>query len=194
MRGWVDIFYKTDYIANDNTLSIFHDIENENITGELYSSPNYLNINPLGLTFSVEENLAKDIRIGISSNGFFKPMENGAKLSDSSVFVDQHLRNSLYKGADLNCYIFPYVIYDNKDVKVMDDSYYIPKDVILTKPLRYSRTTDAKYGEESYVDINKGITRLYPWMYCVPLLLNNYIDITFDVSTNKEKNFIIRLT
>lgn len=194
MRGWVDIFYKTDYIANNNTLSIFHDIENENITGELYSSPNYLNINPLGLSFSVKENIAKDIRIGISSNGFFKPIENGAKLSDSSVFVDQHLRNSLYKGADLNCYIFPYVIYDNEDVKVMDDSYYIPKDVILTKPLKYSRTTDAKYGEESYVDIDKGITRLYPWMYCVPLLLNNYIDISFNVSTNKEKSFIIRLT
>lgn len=194
MRGWVDVFYKNDFTSSINTLSIFHDIENENITGELDSSPNYLNINPLGLSFSVKENDAKDIRIGISGNGFFKPMENGAKLSDSSVFVDQHLRNSLYKGADLNCYIFPYVIYDNEDVKVMDDSYYIPKDVILTKPLRYSRTTDAKYGRESYVDIDKGITRMYPWMYCVPLLLNNYIDITFNVSTNKEKSFIIRLT
>lgn len=194
MRGWVDIFYKTDYIANDNTLSIFYDIENENITGELDSSPNYLNINPLGLTFSVKENDAKDIRIGISSNGFFKPIENSAKLSDSSVFVDQHLRNSLYKGADLNCYIFPYVIYDNEDIKVMDDSYYVPKDVILTKPLKYSRITDEKFGRESYVDIDKGITRLYPWMFCIPLILNNYFDIIFNVSTNKEKNFIIRLT
>ena len=131
MRGWVDIFYRNDYIGNPNTLSIYHDIENENITGELQSSNNYLNINPLGLTFNVIPNIKDEIRMGLSANGFLKPVEEGAKLSDSDIFIDQHLSNTLYKGIDLNCYIIPYITYDNSSFKIMDDAYYVPKDVVL---------------------------------------------------------------
>ena len=192
MRGWVDIFYKNDYIGNPNTLSIVHDIENENITGELQSSSNYLNINPLGLTFGIAKNDKDDIRIGVSSSGFLKPVEDGAKLSDSEIFVDQHLRNSLYKGIDLNCYIFPYVIYDDTDVKIMNDTYYVPKDVVLG--LSHSLQTDEKYGKASEVNVNPAPEPIYPWMYSIPLILNNYIDIIFNVSTNRSKSFAIRLT
>jgi hypothetical protein len=131
MRGWVDIFYKNDYIGNDNTFTINHDIEYENITGELDSSSNYLNINPLGLSLRVVGNVKSDIRIAMSSNGFLKPMVDGAKLSDAEIFIDQHFRNSLYKGIDINGYIFPYIIYDDSDVKIMNDTYYVPKDVVL---------------------------------------------------------------
>lgn len=196
MRGWVDIFYRNDYIGNPNTLSIYHDIENENITGELQSSNNYLNINPLGLTFNVIPNIKDDIRMGLSANGFLKPVEEGAKLSDSDRFIDQHLRNALYKGIDLNCYIIPYVTYDNSSFKIMDDAYYVPKDVVLN--LSYSYQTDEKYGKPS--EVNQGGNNesshrpIYPWMYCVPFILYNYIDITLNVTTNKDKNFSLRLT
>lgn len=192
MRGWVDIFYKNDFIGSNNTLSFFHDIENENITGELISSPNYLNINPLGLSFTVIGNDKNEIRMAISSNSFLKPMELGAKLSDANIFIDQHLRNSLYKGLDINCYIFPYVIYKDDEVKVMNDSYYIPKDISLS--LRYSKMIDKKYGFPSEVNTSPTAEPIYPWMYCVPLILRNYIDIIFNVETNNEKNFKIRLT
>ena len=137
MRGWVDIFYRNDYIGNPNTLSIYYDIENENITGELQSSNNYLNINPLGLTFNVIPNVKDEIRMGLSANGFLKPVEEGAKLSDSDIFIDQHLRNTLYKGIDLNCYIIPYITYDNSSFKIMDDAYYVPKDVVLNFSYSY---------------------------------------------------------
>lgn len=194
MRGWVDVFYKTDYINHDNTISIFFDVENENITGELYNSPNHLNINPLGLTFSVDKNNEEEIRIGMTGNGFLKPIENSAKLSDSLIFIDQHLRNSLYKGIDLDCYVFPYITYDNNDVKIMDDTYYIPKDVSID--LSYSLTTDEKFGKASEVNTNPAASPIYPWVYRIPMILNDYVDISFNVILNEdeERNYIIRLT
>ena len=192
MRGWVDIFYKNDFLGSKTTLSFSHDIENENITGELTTSTNYLNINPLGLTFSVVGNDNDKIRMGISGNGFLKQTESDSKLSDSYIFIDKHFRKSLYKGIDINCYIFPYICYDDEDIKVMDDSYYIPKDIVLS--LKYTRMLDEKFGKPSLVNTNPTAEPIYPWMFCVPLVLKNYIDIIFDVYTNKERNFKIRLT
>ena len=53
---------------------------------------------------------------------------------------------------------------------------------------------DKKYGFPSEVNTSPTAEPIYPWMYCVPLILRNYIDIIFNVETNKEKNFKIRLT
>jgi hypothetical protein len=87
-RGWFDIFYKNDFCDGEtNTLSISYDIENQNITGELNSGTNYLNINPLGISVNVVKNDPKDVRIGYSLDGFIRPLE-GDDISKGEYFID----------------------------------------------------------------------------------------------------------
>jgi hypothetical protein len=74
-RGWLDIFYKNDFYINDdkeNVISIYYDIDDKNVTGELDSSGNYLNINPLGLNITIKPNEIKNVRIGYSLDGFLR--------------------------------------------------------------------------------------------------------------------------
>jgi len=109
-RGWFDIFYRNDFTGNDNVFSIFYEIEKKNITGELETAANYLNINPLGLSIKVSKNDISNIRVGVSLDGFLRPLDS-ENIKDARYFIDQHLYNSLFKGIDLDIYVFPYIPY-----------------------------------------------------------------------------------
>ena len=195
-RGWFDVFYRNDFIGNPNVFSIFYEIETKNITGELESATNYLNINPLGLTVNVRNNYLDDVRIGMSLDGFLRPMD-GETISDSNYFIDQHLYNSLCRGIDLDIYVFPYIVYDeNTDIVVDDSMYYIPKDVCITLFPEVKTIS----GDKNYSFINHGgyiadgeiaqypkddyILGIHDWFYRVPLILRKYINIKFKNTLN----------
>ena len=195
-RGWFDIFYKNDFIGNPNVFSIFYDIEKKNITGELDSAPNYLNLNPLGLTINVKNNTMDNIRIGMSLDGFLRPM-NGEDISDGDYFIDQHLYNSLFSGIDLDVYIYPYITYDGDNDIVADKSmYYVPKDISVAlypevKTIsgndNYSFVNHGGYirdGEIVQYPMDDYILGLHSWFYRVPLILRNYINIKFKNTLN----------
>ena len=131
-RGWVDLFYKNDFEGDDNVFSLYYDIETENITGELDSAPNYLNINPLGFKLKVVKNDTNDIRIGYSLDGFLRQLD-GEDITSGQIFIDSHLYNTLFIGIDLDTYMFPYIPYGEKDdFKPKQGEYYIPKDANIT--------------------------------------------------------------
>ena len=190
-RGWFDVFYRNDFIGNPNVFSIFYEIETKNITGELESATNYLNINPLGLTVNVRNNYLDDVRIGMSLDGFLRPM-TGETISDSNYFIDQHLYNSLCRGIDLDIYVFPYIVYDeNTDIVVDETMYYVPKDVSITLYPEVKTIND----DENYSFVNHGgyikdgeivqypmddyILGIHDWFYRVPLVLRKYINVKF---------------
>lgn len=195
-RGWFDVFYRNDFIGNPNVFSIFYEIESKNITGELESATNYLNVNPLGLTVNVKNNVLDNVHIGISLDGFLRPME-GEKISNTTYFIDQHLYNSLFRGIDIDVYIFPYIVYDdNTDIVVDDSMYYIPKDVCITLFPEVKTIS----GDKNYSFINHGgyivdgeiaqypkddyILGIHDWFYRVPLILRKYINIKFKNTLN----------
>lgn len=185
-RGFFDIFYKNDFVSDENhvnTISIFYDIETENITGELKSAPNYLNINPLGLNIHIDKNNIDDIKIGISLDCFMRQVQDKDDYSSPSkdiirdkngiynqkIYIDPHLLNTLIKGIDLDSFIFPYVPYGNSDIIIEDtelitngdaegwtpynNAYYIPKDIILN--IKDTRILHKGKGQASF--INTGV-------------------------------------
>jgi hypothetical protein len=95
-----------------NTFSFHYDIENTNITDELKSSDNYLNINPIGLSLRVVNNDFDKIKIGVSLDGFIRELSEENDLSEKDYYIDPYLIHSLMKGIELDFYIFPYILYD----------------------------------------------------------------------------------
>lgn len=176
-RGWVDIFYKNDFIGKNNTLSFYYDIEKENITGELKSAPNYLNINPLGITFDVIENNIDDVRIGYSLDGFLRPLE-GDDITSGEFYIDQHLYNTLFIGMDLDTYIFPYI-------SEGDNEYYVPKDISLDITPYVNTIHDGK--NYSYINQEDYIEIIHEWFYRIPLIIRQYINLKFDVNVGDRK-------
>lgn len=172
-RGFFDIFYKNDFVSNyENVISIFYDIETENITGELQSAPNYLNINPLGLNVQITHNEINSVKLGISLDGFLRQVQQDDDFINPRVqntYIDPHLYNSLIKNTDMDVYVFPYIPYESElRIQVGDqvfvqgesngftpynDAYYVPKDVILR--IKDSRTLHSGRGNSSF--INTGI-------------------------------------
>ena len=197
-RGWFDIFYRNDFTGNDNVFSIFYEIEKKNITGELETAANYLNINPLGLSIKVSKNDISNIRVGVSLDGFLRPLDS-ENIKDARYFIDQHLYNSLFKGIDLDIYVFPYIPYQKgqESFEVNENMYYVPKDVTMTV---YPEVKTIG-GNSMFSFINHGgyvidgnivqtpfddyIVGIHPWFYRIPLILRNYINIKF---TNELTN------
>lgn len=177
LRGFVDIFYKNDVVNESSDFSIFYDIETENITGELKSSANYLNINPLGLTVKTNANSLDKVKLAASGNYFLKEVEGGAKLTDKDkVYIDPYFEGSLYKGVNLTCYVFPFCTYEGEEVIMLDSSYYVPKDIKLSIETKQINDDEFESGTNSDIivqDQDKSIE----WLKKIELVLNNYIDI-----------------
>ena len=173
-RGWFDIFYKCDFVSKGhlNTFSIFYDIEDKNITNQLETSTNYLNINPMGFSVQVVGNNVNDVMLGLSLDGFIREVEDGddwANPPSNNTYIDPHLMNTLIKGADLDVFLFPYIPYDSEsyiieDTEIENDieksnfvpynkAYYVPKDIILD--CHTNRMIHSKYGNSSIV--NSGV-------------------------------------
>lgn len=207
-RAFLDVFYKNDYITNDNHNNIFtfsFDINDKNITKELETSDNYLNINPLGLSVQVIHNNINDIKIGVSLDGFIRELSDNDDWSQKDWYVDPYLMNSLIKGIELDFYIFPYIEYNN-DEEIIDEvdimirqeknddfvtankMYYMPKDYALD--VKVTQTKKFK-GKESQWNEDRGIESVKDteWLRRVPFQLNDYFSYNFDVSiNNKEYN------
>lgn len=171
-RGWVDLFYKNDFIGKDNTFSIFYDIETENITGELQSAPNYLNINPIGFKLNVIPNNYDDVRIGYSLDGFLRTFDN-ENISSSEYFIDSHLYNTLFVGIDLDTFMFPYIPYGETN------DYYIPKDISISVTYQINTINGGKNFSE--IDYENHLEQIYPWFVRIPLILKQYVNIKYDV-------------
>ena len=142
-RAFVDIFYKNDFLSGStpNKFSFFYDIERKNITKELLSSDNYLNINPLGLKISVVGNNINKVKVGMSLDGFLRELNEGDDWTQKSYYIDPYLLNGLVKGINLDMYVFPYIPYDN-DVRIIEGTDIVIEegtdmDFILSKPMYY---------------------------------------------------------
>lgn len=209
IRGFVDVFYKSDFLGEDNTFSIFYDYDAGDITREMYSGGNYMNVLPLGLTVKTVSNdiTASNLKFVASGNYFANDKISDIKISDTStsVFIDPYFEGSLYNGLDVNCIVFPVYHYtDEDDVKQEDNSYYIPKDFITSiSKVQCLSDGNGKYGEpsvdgayENVLSPSEKDVRL-PWMCKIPFILNNYIDIdivvkvTDDEKTSKEQSIRI---
>lgn len=227
-RGFADVYYKNDFVTPNNVFSFFYDIENVNVTGELQSADNYLNINPIGLNVNICNNQISSVRIGMSLDGFLREVEDSDDIMNSDgYYIDPHLTNSLIKGTDMDTYMFPYISYDNWDgYRVFDTElevqgeegyfvplmggYYIPKDVILA--VKGDRAIHNKYGQGSIINTGVQINQdgsisdfgegqymeaMFAWLYRIPLILRDYIDITFHANyridtKNDSKNVTLR--
>lgn len=111
-RAFVDIFYRSDFLSSNNTVSFSFEQDKYKISNSIESAQYFLNIPPVGLHFSVVKNTASDVKYSLSLNGFITSFEP----------VDKLVQLSLIKDYSFNCFIVPYVLsqYNN---------YYIPKDI-----------------------------------------------------------------
>ena len=193
LRGFVDIFYKSDFLGEDNTFSIFYDYDAGDITREMYSGGNYMNVLPLGLTVHTIANdiTASNLKFVASGNYFANDKISDIKISDTStrVYIDPYFEGSLYNGLDVNCYIFPVFHYtDEDDIKQEDNSYYIPKDFLTSiKEIENVLEGNGKYGQPSVikkwtngtdaVEDDTDWLNVLPWICKVSVSLNNFIDV-----------------
>lgn len=205
LRGFVDVFYRSDFVDTDNTFSFFYDTEIGDITRQLYSAGNYLNIPPLGLNVKTIHNdvNASNLKVAVSGNFFLNDEFSDIKISDTStsIFIDPYFEGSLYNGLDINCYIFPVYHYtDEDDIKLTNNAYYIPKDVTLTVDNILSMTEgNVKYGVPSEISGSSDITfSQRTWIEKFDCILNNYIDYKITCSVENEKGILegkeIRIT
>lgn len=197
-RGWVDIYYKNDYKNGvPNTFTFHYDIETKNITKELLSSENYLNMMPLGLTVNVISNNFNDVKIGISLDGFLRQL-------GEEYTVDEYLINSLIKGIDLDFYFFPYIEYNNQitiiegtDISIGDESssefvtqkraYYIPKDCEITSIIP---SQESSIKDNSIYNNERGVEEIEPWMWRLNFILKDCFKFIFTVGVNNTSKTV----
>lgn len=201
-RAFVDIFYKNDYITSDehlNTFSFFYDIEHQNITKELDSSDNYLNINPLGLSIRVKNNDISRVKVGVSLDGFLREVSEEDDWSAKNYYVDPYLRNGLVKDIDLDFYFFPYIEYnmskeivEGTDIVINEESnddfitnnkmYYVPKDCEFSSNIDLGIAESEEgvsfEGEPSKLNENRNIDYIESWLQRVPFALHDYFAYT----------------
>lgn len=201
-RAFVDVFYKNDYLTtegHDNTFSFYYDIEHKNITRELNSSDNYLNINPIGLSLRVIKNDIQKVKVGVSLDGFIREIDD-VRFSDDDYYIDPYLINGLVKDIDLDLYFFPYIEYTSsqeviegfEDIEISNDEetdfvtlnnmYYVPKDcdITLGSP---EQLVDKEFGVGSVLNIDR-ITAsddIEQWLKRLPFTLFDYFAYRFNV-------------
>lgn len=221
-RGFCDIFYKNDFVSNPvgdnnvgtyNLLRFIYNIEN-NITNEFVSSPTYTNMMPLMMKTRVTSTPVQDVKIGVSADGFLRDFENTVK----SWYIDPFFHNGLYKGIDVDAYVFPFIPYEESfyiegaDDLIIDINqsgydtynkmYYVPKDIIFN--LQYSPILVPNKGNASYVNhglpdnsddetalqkfLTDYIIGVHPWFYRVPLVLQDYIKIRLLIRYTNTNN------
>lgn len=111
-RAFIDVLYKSDFLSEKTIISLALDVDNMNIANSIESAPNFLNIPPLGLHFSVVENSVEDMFFSLTLNGFVTSYEP----------VDKLVQLSLVQNYTFPCIIVPYIMSEY-------NGYYIPKDL-----------------------------------------------------------------
>lgn len=219
-RGFCDVFYKNDFVGHDNVFRFIYN-PSTNFTNDIISSVSYTNLIPIGMSTKVIGNDLDNVRIGYTTDGFLRDLDE--VVLDKTYHFDPHLYNSLYKGIDLDVYLFPFITYDEQfyiegaddlvidiyqgGIQTTQKMYYVPKD--LTLSLKCIPNKEKGKGNSSYVnhgfpddyengdDIAKKYTDyiigVQPWFYRVPLVLQDYINIDFEVLYyNNNKSNVLR--
>lgn len=134
-RGYVDIFYKSDYPNKDNEktqISFQYDFENQQITDLTHSAPNYITQIPLIRELEIIKTpIDAELYFAFTSTGFLwnekDNEESDIKYHDiNKITVDKHLNEMLIKGYYCPVIIIPYILDRNG---YSPNEYYIPKDI-----------------------------------------------------------------
>lgn len=210
-RAFVDIFYKNDYLTttHNNRFSFYYDIEHHNLTKELLSSDNYLNINPLGLEIQVKRNDIGKVRLGISLDGFLRQLNEQDDWTLRDYYIDPYLMNGLVKGINLDFYFFPYIEYKNStsliegtdivieegeetDFVVNTPMYYVPKDMEILQ-ITPSVNDIPGQGTASRYILERGVHELEKWLKRVSFALHDHFNCYFTVNVSgKSITFTLR--
>lgn len=202
-RAFVDVFYKNDFLTESenhkNVFSFYYDVDTTNITNELKSSKNYLNVIPLGLSVVVENNDLDKVRIGVSTDGFIRLLSDEDDWTKEKYYIDPYLKNSLVSGIDLDFYFFPYIEYNNvtEAIEGVDDlivtdgdkadfilqkpMYYVPKDVDITTVIPQVDEIEGVGGRPSLWNNARGVEEIEPWLKRVSFSLFDYFNVKFTV-------------
>lgn len=167
-RAWVDVFYKCDFLGDDNTFSIFFDIEEENIDGYSDSSPNYINIVPLGFNVNVLPNDIHDVKVAMTTDGFIR-LDDGVSIGDDDCFIDKHLMGSLFQDLELDVFLFPFIKHEN--------GYYIPKDLSINCKVEFNDCDSHLF---------ENVKRVFPWFVRVPFGLGSTLDSMVFASVDSD--------
>lgn len=146
-KGYVDVYYRNDFLSDKNVVSFFYDVENIALESAIESAPNFLNMMPLGIKFAIVENNKEDIDFSLTLNGFVTSFEGVDKLVQLSLLKDYDFSAILVpyiKKSVINYYIHeqtedPLLMEQEKlilsEYSVEDyfqGNYYIPKDFIFS--------------------------------------------------------------
>lgn len=178
-RAIVDIFFKNDFIGDVNDLIFFYDIEKLNITGELDSSANYINMIPIQTKLEVVgNNDISKVKIAISPDGFIKHFDGENDIQSLDRYcVDVRFKHSLYSNFNINGYIFPFIPYDGDN-----ENYYIPKDISVDYIITNFSPNDSK------CIVNDSFKGSEEWFKEVSFNLKSYINVVFESTiSNHDK-------
>lgn len=190
-RGFVDIFYRSDFISDNHTISIYYDLDEINLHNSIKSSTNFLNIPPLGFRIGIIKNEMEDIDFIVTLNGFTSTPFND---------VDKLVELSLIKNYDFPSIIVPVVrnrdrhfihevteeailqennllTYDEYNTRSwMTQRYYIPKEFdfnTVIMDLLYGENNDSELTIDEYEDI--------PYLKALLFKLKNTLNATLKV-------------
>lgn len=154
MRTFVDVYYQTDYIEENSSVSYQYDLESAQVFNELKSSTNYINMLPKTQNLSVKPNDASKVKYAFSNDTILREVENSA---------DMYFTHSFVKGLKQRVFLVPFIEYDKTDfgTKEVSPFYYIPKDIDIS----------------SY-DINVAASKSEPSEYETPRWLRT-VDVTY---------------
>lgn len=194
-RGYVDIYYRNDFLSKANTFSFYYDLDEINLHNSIKSSTNFLNIPPLGMTLEIAANDTDDIDFVITLNGFAStPFNDIDKLVELSLIEnynfpailhpiirnrDRHFIHEITEKAILQENgILTFDEYNTRSW--MTQKYYIPKEFDLNKvliELFYGEPNNSTITIEDYSDV--------PYLKAVLFDLKNDLNATIQIGKTK---------
>lgn len=162
-RAFVDVFYKSDFLAEKDVVFFSFDIDNINVHNSIEASTNFLNIAPLGLHFAVVANDFTNVNFSVTLNGFLTSFEP----------VDKLVQLSLAKDYEFNTLLIPYLLSEY-------NAYYIPKDFNFAQ---YTITTGTDEGNDSILGMGSVVL---PFIRTVEIKGNSQLNAKITITHSSE--------
>ena len=166
-RAFVDIFYRSDFLAKKDVVFFSFDIDNINVSNSIEASTNFLNIAPLGLHFSVVANNFANVNFSVTLNGFLTSYEP----------IDKLVQLSFAKNYVLNTLLIPYFRSEWGD-------YYIPKDFNFNQ---YAVTVQTNAGNDSIIGLGD---ETIPFVRTISITGKNKLKATVSYNGNGKSGTI----
>lgn len=198
--GYVDIYYRSDFVSEENVLSFFYDMDSMKLSDALESGPNFLNMMPLGMKFAIVKNDINDVEYSITLNGFITSYEGVDKLTQLSLLKDYDFTGILVpyiQKSIINYYIREieedpllmeaetFILSEYAVGDYFQGEYYIPKDFIFSDvflELLYGENNDSKVDSEPYEDAD--------YLRALKFTLKNILEGEFTIGNKKiELNY-----